>query len=143
MTFIASGSVSVKHGFEHSEAGTNRVVTKIYERDAWHVRRANRGKSQHRFYRVAQKTGNGTVTDSATAKTTPPITLGIGGDIRANLLLIVLVKALDSNIVGVTISSLPFMGIEASWEEKNRFTPRRFEGIINIGRSAAGPSQGP
>ncbi len=63
----------------------------------------------------------------------PPVTLRVGGDERTDLVRVVHVEAFDGDVVGVAISGLHFMQVEARGEEQHRLATGCHQGFIDIG----------
>src|SRR5512145_2066157 len=74
--------------------------------------------------------------DRSASQPTPPVTLRIGRYERANLVPVIHVEALYTDVIGVAISRLNFVGIEASREEEHWLTSGCNLDIVDIGGNA-------
>ncbi len=75
------------------------------------------------------------------AQPAPPVALSIGGNNRADLLLVIKVEAPHPNVVGVTVGGLHLVNIKTGREKKHRLAPSPFQRVVNVGGNAAGPGQ--
>ena len=98
-------------------------------------------EGQHGFGGVAQEAGDGGVRHRAAARAAPPVALRVGGDKRAERAGIVHVEALHGDVIGIAIGGLHFVHVKARREEQHRLAARGDEGLVDIGRHAAGAGQ--
>ena len=75
------------------------------------------------------------------ARASPPVTLGVRRDERADLLRKIHVKALDGDVVGIPVRGLDLVQVEARREEQDRFAAGCHQGLIHVRRHAAGAGQ--
>ncbi len=99
------------------------------------------GEGEGRLGGVAEEAGDGRVRDRASARTSPPIALGVGRDIGGDALAVALVEELDRDLVAVAVGRLHLVRVEAGREEEDLLAPRGLQHVEHVGGDPAAPAQ--